>query len=203
MELSAPSAGKFRTVSSPHELLPMSAENSMSDAPTETAEPTTASRQKFFHFWRCFWLAFLVISLGYAWYCFYVPSNRVAWADSYTAAQQQAAVEGKPMVLFFTGPWCVPCRIMKRNVWADDQVAEIVNESMIPVTIDVEDPDAAPAIEQYRVGSTPLTVVTDSEGNVVQWNRGGMSKAEFLDWLNPLLDSTAGRLPAAAPPPKQ
>ncbi|WP_417735944.1 thioredoxin family protein [Rosistilla oblonga] len=162
----------------------MTTDDSVSNASFLTAAPTNASRKRFFHFWRCFWLAFLVISLGYAWYCFYVPANRVAWADNFQTAQQQAVAEDKPMVLFFTGQWCVPCRIMKRTIWADDQVSALVNESLVPVAIDIYDPRSNATIARYHVGATPLTVVTDSTGNVVQWKQGGMSKAEFLELLD-------------------
>ncbi|MBT3997012.1 MAG: thioredoxin fold domain-containing protein [Candidatus Marinimicrobia bacterium] len=134
-------------------------------------------------FWRFFWLVFLVVSLGYAWYSFYAPSNNVAWADDYRSAQQQASKSGKPIIIFFTGKWCVPCRIMKRKVWSDEQVTAMVNAAFIPVTIDVDDPDAAAVLSRYRVSMTPITIITDPQGNVLQWKKGGMNKAEFLEWL--------------------
>ena len=64
--------------------------------------------------WCWFWLTFLVASLYYAWYSFYVPSNDVAWADDIASARQLATQSGKNMLLFFTAEWCVPCRVMKR-----------------------------------------------------------------------------------------
>ena len=140
-------------------------------------------RRKFFHFWRCFWLVFLVGSLAYAWYCYYVPSNSIAWADNYSAAQQQASQSDKPMILFFTGAWCVPCRIMKRTVWADDEVTAAVNGTLIPLTIDVDEPSAAEVLSRYGIGGTPVTIITDSQGNTLERRNGGMSKAEFLDML--------------------
>lgn len=154
--------------------------------PSSASPESPFDRKSFFQFWRCFWLLFLVISLAAAWYCYYVPSNNVAWADSYTVAQQQAVQDGKPMILFFTGTWCVPCRIMKRNVWADEEVTATVNAAFIPVTIDVGDPSAAATIKRYGVGATPKTVVTDSLGNVIQQKQGGMGKAEFLELLGKL-----------------
>lgn len=36
------------------------------------------NRLRRFHFWRWFWLTFLVVSLVYAWYCFYVPIKLAA-----------------------------------------------------------------------------------------------------------------------------
>ncbi|HWB19761.1 MAG TPA: thioredoxin family protein [Phycisphaerales bacterium] len=140
-------------------------------------------RRTFFRFWRCFWLTFLVASLAYAWYCYYVPGNDIAWADDYTSAQQLAAESGKPMILYFSGTWCVPCRIMKRQVWADEQVAKIVNAGFVPVTIDVDDPETAAVTSRYRVGATPITIITDAQGNVLQHEVGGMNKADFLELL--------------------
>lgn len=160
--------------------------DSQSQLPSSTDAGSPPDRNKFFRFWRCFWLAFLVLSLAYAWYSFYVPSNSVAWADNYTLAQQQADQTGKPMILFFTGKWCAPCRIMKRNVWADEQVTATVNVAFIPVMIDVDDPNAAAVMSRYSVGGTPNTIVTDPQGNVLQQKEGGMGKTEFLELLGAL-----------------
>ena len=72
---------------------------------------------------------------------------------------------------------------MKRQVWADDQVMKIVNSEFIPVTIDVDDPDNAAILVRYNVGSTPITIVTDPNGNALQWRVGGIGKSEFLELL--------------------
>jgi thioredoxin 1 len=151
-----------------------------------TEPETVTSKGKSGRFWQVFWLAFLVVSLAYAWYSFYAPSNRIAWADNFTAAQQQAVESDKPMILFFTGKWCSPCRIMKRQVWADEQVMNTVNAAFIPVTIDVDNPNAAVTLSRYGVGATPTTIITDSKGNVLQQKLGGMTKADFLDLLGQL-----------------
>ena len=140
-------------------------------------------RQPFFHFWRCFWLSFLVLSLAYAWYCFYVPSNSVAWAENYTSAQMKAIETKKPVLLYFTGEWCVPCRVMKRQVWADEQVAKSVNANFIPVAIDVGNPNDAAVMDRYNIVGSPVTIVTDPDGNVLRWRDGGLDKSEFLEFL--------------------
>lgn len=158
----------------------------MNDAPSPPPiDPAShVDRGKGFQFWRCFWLTFLVVSLGFAWYCYYVPSNNIVWADDFASAQQEAAQTGKPMILFFTGTWCVPCRIMKRTVFADAEVADAINDEFISVAIYVDGPNAAAAFRRYPVGATPTTIVTDSQGNVLQQTAGGMNKADFLDFLD-------------------
>ena len=57
---------------------------------------------------------------------------------------------------------------MKRNVWADEQVTASVNAAFIPVMIDVDDPDDASVLVRYNVGGTPITIVTDPNGNALQ-----------------------------------
>jgi thioredoxin 1 len=158
----------------------------VSDLQTQSspsAEPASRPNQGKVNWWRWFWLAFLVVSLAYAWHSFYVPPNSVAWAKNYASAQQQSVQSGKPIILFFTGKWCVPCRIMKRNVWADEQVTASVNAAYIPVMIDVDAPGAAAEVTRYGVGATPNTIITDPQGNVLQQKAGGMSKGEFLEML--------------------
>ena len=169
----------------------------MNDAQSQSpsTDPESRPERGKFNWWRWFWIATLVVSLPYAWYCFYVPGNDVAWADNYVSAQQQATQSGKPIILFVTGKWCVPCRIMKRNVWADEQVAASVNARFIPVTIDVDDPAAAAALSRYRVDSTPTTIITDPQGKVLQQVAGGMGKTDFLELLGKLKTSAAPLTP--------
>lgn len=68
----------------------MVSRNSMNDAqsqlPPSTEPASRPDRGKFLWLWRWFWRVTLVVSLPYAWYCFYVPSNSIAWADNYTSA---------------------------------------------------------------------------------------------------------------------
>ncbi len=154
------------------------------EPPTEPE--SLPSKGKSGRFWQWFWLTFLIVSLAYAWYSFYVPSNRDTWTVNYTTAQEQAVESDKLIILFFTGKWCSPCRIMKREVWADEQVMATVNDAFIPVMIDVDDPNAAATLNHFRVGVTPTTIITDSKGNVLQYRQGRISRADFLEMLGQL-----------------
>ncbi|WP_053991619.1 thioredoxin fold domain-containing protein [Mangrovimonas sp. TPBH4] len=137
-------------------------------------------------FWRWFWLTFLVVSLGYAWYSFYVPSNDVAWADNMVSAKKLATDSNKNMLLFFTGDWCVPCRIMKREVFADKEVMKAINSQVVPVMINIDDPNAKELVKHYKIGGTPITIFTDSQGNVLNYAVGKIGKTKFLEMLENL-----------------
>ncbi|MEM7162643.1 MAG: thioredoxin fold domain-containing protein [Bacteroidota bacterium] len=134
-------------------------------------------------FWRWFWLSFLVLSLAYAWYSFYVPSNQVVWADNRETAQKMALESGKNQMYFFTGDWCVPCRIMKREIFADQEAMKVINSQIVPLMIDVDDPNAKDLIQQYNIGATPITLFTNPHGEVLDYAVGKISKEEFLDMI--------------------
>lgn len=159
----------------------------MSESPSSASlsgntEPLP-KRIRRFNFWRYFWLTFLVVSIAYAWYCFYAPTNNIAWVDNFVSAQKQSAITGKPIILYFTGKWCVPCRVMKRRVWADEEVESLVNAQFIPLSIDLDSPDNAELLTRYNVRGAPVVIVTDPLGNAMRWRAGGMEKAEFLELL--------------------
>ena len=159
----------------------------MSDATSPTLETGGSSGQatkKRFNVWKWFWISVLVISLGWAWHDFYVPENKVGWVKDYAWAQQESAKSGKPILLFFTGTWCVPCRVMKREVLADKEVEAILNSQFTPLIVDADDPKSARLVEQYKIGFTPITVITDAKGTVLKFATGGLDKKHFLELLS-------------------
>ena len=39
-------------------------------------------------FWKFFWLSFLVLSLAYAWFSFYAPSNEIEWENNISSIEE-------------------------------------------------------------------------------------------------------------------
>jgi thioredoxin 1 len=127
-----------------------------------------------------------VASLVYAWYSFYVPTNDVDWAENMVSARELANDSDKNMLLFFTGEWCSPCRIMKREVFADKEVMKAINSQVVPLMIDVDDPNAEELLRHYKVGDTPITIFTDPQGKVLDYAVGKIGKNKFLEMLENL-----------------
>ena len=73
---------------------------------------------------------------------------------------------------------------MKRQVWADEQVAALVNAQFVPVAIDVDRPENSEVLTRYKIEGAPVTIVCDPRGNVLDWRDGGISKSEFLGLLD-------------------
>ena len=143
-----------------------------------------SAKNKSHPFWKFFWLTFLVLSLVYAWYSFYAPSNEIKWKENITSIEKIKNSSDKNVLLFFTGKWCSPCRIMKREVFADKAVEKLVNDNVIPITIDIDNPNAKEIVQYFRVGATPTTIIVDSRGEVLDYAVGKIDKKKFLEMLN-------------------
>jgi protein disulfide-isomerase len=137
-------------------------------------------------FWRWFWLTFLVVSLAYAWYSFYAPSNDIVWKDNLESAQKLANNSDKNIMIFFTAEWCSPCRIMKREVFADHEVKKAIDSKVVSLEINIDNPNARALVKQYNIGATPTTIFIDPEGKVIDYAVGKVGKIKFLEMLNSL-----------------
>ena len=134
-------------------------------------------------FWSFFWLTFLVVSLWYAWYSFYAPSNDITWTNDIESARNLANDSNKNMMIFFTAEWCSPCRIMKRQVFTDHEVLKAMDAEVIPVEIDINDPNAEELVKQYNIAATPTTLFIDPKGKVINYAVGKVEKSKFLEML--------------------
>ncbi|WP_417856817.1 thioredoxin family protein [Xanthomarina gelatinilytica] len=141
------------------------------------------SKKKSHSFWKFFWLTFLAVSLWYAWYSFYAPSNDITWIDNMEYAQKLANNSDKNIMVFFTAEWCSPCRIMKREVFADQEVKNAMDAKVVSLEINIDDSNSEALIKQYSIGATPTTIFIDNEGNVIDYAVGKVGKAKFLEML--------------------
>ncbi|MEC8361187.1 MAG: thioredoxin family protein, partial [Bacteroidota bacterium] len=73
--------------------------------------------------------------------------------DDYDAGLAAAKAEGKPMLLDFTGWACVNCRKMEEQVWSNPEVARLLTEKVVLVSLYVDDrktlPESEHRVEQY------------------------------------------------------
>ena len=115
-----------------------------------------------------------------------MPSNDVKWAKNITSVEKISNNSDKKTLLFFTGKWCAPCRIMKREVFAEKEVSKVINSQVTPVIIDIDNPETKDFVKHFTVSATPTTIITDSEGKVIDYVVGKIDKNKFLEMLNKL-----------------
>ena len=75
---------------------------------------------------------------------------------------------------------------MKREVFANEEVMKAINSEIVPIMIDVDDPNMEEVVKRYNAGTTPITIFTDHQGKVLDYAVGKMGKPEFLEMLEGL-----------------
>lgn len=70
--------------------------------------------------------------------------------NDYELALQMARQQGKPVLIDFTGWACVNCRRMEEKVWTDPEVADLMKNKFIVVSLYVDERKKLPAAQQIE-----------------------------------------------------
>lgn len=133
----------------------------------------------------------------------------------YEEGMAAAVAEGKPVVLDFTGWACVNCRKMEEQVWPNTQVATMLMEDVVLISLYVDERNELPAAEQreevyggkafkiktvgnkwsylqasqFNTNSQPFYVLLDHDGEPVADGVGYDPDPEvFIDFLEDGID---------------
>lgn len=95
------------------------------------------------------------------------PHNLTCFKD-YEEGMRYAKLQGKPVMLDFTGWSCVNCRKMEDNVWSDPEVMKRLAEDYIIISLYVDDKTALPESEQYVSASGKKIKTTGNKWSDMQ-----------------------------------
>ena len=137
----------------------------------------------------------------------------------YEAGMAAARLEGKPVVLDFTGFGCVNCRKMEAAVWPDAKVADLLNKDYVLISLYVDDKTPLPEqmtvtesdgkqrtlrtvgdkwsyLQRYKFGSNtqPMYILVDNEGKPLAGSRSyDEDISAYVDFLNKGLENYKAR----------
>ncbi len=126
-----------------------------------------------------------------------------------------ARLEGKPVMIDFTGFGCVNCRKMEAAVWTDATVADLLNQKYVLISLYVDDKTPLPEqmevtesdgtkrtlrtvgdkwsyLQRYKFGSNtqPFYVLVDGEGKPLSGSRSyDEDISEYVEFLQKGLDN--------------
>ena len=108
----------------------------------------------------------------------------IRWREWGQEAFDQAAEEGKPLLLDISAVWCHWCHVMDETTYSDPVVIDKLNRGFIPVRVDN---DRRPDVNsRYNMGGWPTTAFLTPEGDI-------LTGATYLppDKMRHLLDRVA------------
>lgn len=133
----------------------------------------------------------------------------------FEAGMAAARLEGKPVMIDFTGFGCVNCRKMEAAVWTDAKVADMLNNKYVLISLYVDDKTPLPEqmtvtdtdgtqrtlrtvgdkwsyLQRYKFGSNtqPMYILLDNEGKPLTGSRSYDEDInEYMDFLKVGLDN--------------
>ena len=88
------------------------------------------------------------------------------YAGNLSAVQQLAQSESKPVMIYFSASWCMPCQKMEETTYKHEALAAYVNENFLAVKLDIDDADGAEAFAEFGATMLPSIVLLNPAGRV-------------------------------------
>lgn len=98
---------------------------------------------------------------------------------SFQEALKLAKKEKKNIFLDAFASWCGPCKMLKRNVFTQQEVGDFFNKNFINMAIDMEQGEGPQLAQKYNVQAYPTLLFINNKGEVVG-NAVGYHKPEEL-----------------------
>lgn len=105
-----------------------------------------------------------------------IAFKEAGWKD------QLAMAKKENKLIFFDAytSWCGPCKMMAKDVFTKDSVADLFNKTFINVKYDMEKGEGISLKDKYGVSAYPTYLFINGEGEIVHKIVGGMPAGEFM-----------------------
>lgn len=105
----------------------------------------------------------------------------IAWRTNFEQALSEAKTRNMPVWIQFTGPWCVYCRKMERDVFVRPEVIAASVRDYVPVKIRSDEREDL--LSRYGITGLPTTVIARPNGEVLASVDGYSEAGTFLGFL--------------------
>lgn len=93
-----------------------------------------------------------------------IQFTEASWASILKKAKQENKI------IFFDAytTWCGPCKMLQKNVFTRDDVAQVFNDNFINVKFDMESGEGPALAQKYPIEGYPTLFFINSKGKVVK-----------------------------------
>ncbi len=102
--------------------------------------------------------------------------------------QEKAKSENKPIFFDAYTTWCGPCKQMDKEVFTNDEVAELFNKSFVNAKFDMEKGEGTELKEKYSVNVFPTYLFLDADGSLMHRITGALPVDILISEAKKVLD---------------
>lgn len=114
--------------------------------------------------------------------------NDVKVFISYKEALQTVQKTNKLLFIDFYTDWCVPCKVMDKEVFTDDKVQQMMNSRFVFLKINAEKGEGVQLAKANKVTGYPTFVIQDSQGAELHRLVGSSTAPLFIESVEKGLD---------------
>lgn len=99
---------------------------------------------------------------------------------SFKDALVLAKKENKIVFLDIYASWCGPCKLLKKNTFSDEKVAELYNKKFVNFAVDGEIGEGVTLANKYKITGYPTLLFIKPDGSVHSVTSGYHSPSQFI-----------------------
>ena len=107
----------------------------------------------------------------------------------YDEVLKKAKKENKRIFIDVYTSWCGPCKMMAKDVFADEAVGKYYNQHFVCLKLDAEKEKDYPFFAKYQAGGYPSLFWLDGNGKLIDMYVGYMESGAFIEKGRQLKDS--------------
>lgn len=114
----------------------------------------------------------------------YSYHGETEWRTDFSEAQEVAAEQNKPIVIYYWTTWCTYCEDYNREAYSDPTVKSKLDEFvLVAVNLDSDAPEESRLQQRYNVNYPPHHVIITPEGEELTRIAGYAPTDDFLTYL--------------------
>ena len=113
-------------------------------------------------------------------------------ADKLMPILDKAKNENKLVFVDIYTTWCVPCKMMERDVFSDKNIGNFFNDNFISMKIDAERGNGANIAAIFEVIAYPTLLFLDENGRILERKEGAAYHTELRRLADEALAKNAG-----------
>jgi thioredoxin-related protein len=96
---------------------------------------------------------------------------------------------GKYIYLDISAEWCVPCQLMKRDVYTHQETADYFKTNFVNYLVDVQKGEGPDLKIIFNVSSFPTLLILDEKGREIRRHEGAYYHRDLINFAQSALDS--------------